>query len=350
MASGIVFDIRRFSIHDGPGIRTAVFFKGCPLACSWCHNPEGMAPLPALVYRANRCIHCGACVLSCPQGAISRPAGAPLMLGKLPGDLLPGNRPNANGAPFVSVGQPELAASREGTAPGLSGDPNGAVLTDRDRCVQCGRCVETCYAEARELAGRAMSVADVLAEVERDVVFYDESHGGVTFSGGEPLLQAGFLLELARACREKGLRTALDTCGFAPWEVLDRVREYIQLFLYDVKLMDDARHRRFTGVSNALILENLRQLAGRGHRIVLRLPLIPGVNDDADNICATGALAAELHIPEVDLLPYHQAGVDKYGRLDMDYALPETRPPATDQVAEVAGMLREFGLRVRVGG
>ena len=300
MTNGIVFDIRRFSIHDGPGIRTTVFFKGCPLSCPWCHNPEGMAPLPALVYRANRCIRCGACIASCPQGAISL--------------------------------------------------QDGAVLTDHSRCLQCGDCAEACYTEARELAGRTMSVAEVVAEIERDTVFYDESGGGVTFSGGEPLLQAGFLLDLARGCREKGLHTALDTCGFAPWEVLDRVREYIQLFLYDVKLIDEARHRRWTGVSNALILENLRRLAAHGHRIVLRLPLIPGVNDDVENVRATGALAVELRIPEVDLLPYHQAGVDKYERLEMDYTLPDTRPPEAQGVEAAAGMLREFALEVKVGG
>jgi pyruvate formate lyase activating enzyme len=300
LVSGIVFDIRRFSIHDGPGIRTAVFFQGCPLACAWCHNPEGMAPEPVMVYRENRCLRCGDCLPACPQGAIT-----------------------------------------------LHDD---TVNTDRERCVRCGACVEACYAGARELAGRTMSVAEVLAEVERDTVFYDESGGGVTFSGGEPLLQADFLLALARACREKGLHTALDTCGFAAWEVLDRVREHIELYLYDVKLIDEVRHRRFTGVSNALILGNLRRLAGHGHRIVLRLPLIPGVNDDAENIRATGALAAELHIPRLDVLPYHRAGVDKYARLGAAYGLSDVSLPGTSQVEVVVGVLRAFGLEVRVGG
>lgn len=300
MTSGIVFDIRRFSIHDGPGIRTAVFFQGCPLACAWCHNPEGMAARPALVYRESRCLRCGACLAACPQGAIA-----------------------------------------------LHDD---AVHTDRDLCIRCGACAEVCYAGARELAGRTMTVAEVLAEIERDTVFYDESGGGVTFSGGEPLLQAEFLLELARACRVRALHAALDTCGFAPWEVLGRVREYIDLFLYDVKLIDEDRHRRCTGVSNALILENLRWLAGLGHRIILRLPLIPGVNDDAGNVRATGALAAALRIPRVDVLPYHRAGVDKYERLGADYALPDARPPTAQEVEAVVEVLQEFGLQVSIGG
>lgn len=300
MTNGLVFDIRRFSIHDGPGIRTAVFFQGCPLSCAWCHNPEGIAPRPALVYRESRCLRCGACVPACPQGAIAL--------------------------------------------------QEGAVYTDRERCLRCGACAEVCYAGARELAGRTMTVAAVLAELERDTVFYDESGGGVTFSGGEPLLQAEFLLELARACRTRGLHTALDTCGFAPWEVLDRVRESIQLYLYDVKLVDEGRHRRCTGVSNAPILENLRRLAGLGQRIILRLPLIPGVNDDAENVRATGALAAELGIAEVDVLPYHRAGEDKYGRLGAEYALPAARPPGGDEVEAVVGVLSAFGLHIGVGG
>lgn len=300
MNKGIIFDLRRFSIHDGPGIRTAVFFQGCPLSCAWCHNPEGIAPRPVLVYRANRCLRCGACLPVCPQGAIA-----------------------------------------------LYDD---GVHTDRDRCIRCGACAAACYTGARELAGRPMTVAEVLAEVERDAVFYDESGGGVTFSGGEPLLQADFLLALARACHEKGLHTALDTCGYAPWEALNRVREYIRLFLYDVKLIDADRHRRCTGVTNALILENLRRLAERGHPIILRLPLIPGVNDDAENVRATGALAAELGISQVDVLPYHRAGVDKYERLGVGYALLDVRPPGTEEVEAVAGALRAFGLEVKVGG
>jgi len=301
LVGGVIFDVKRFSIHDGPGIRTTVFLKGCPLNCWWCHNPEGQAPGPELVLRAGRCIGCGACLEVCPQGAISL--------------------------------------------------DSGVARTDRERCDLCGACVEVCYTGAREVAGREMTVQQVVAEIERDIPFYDQSGGGVTFSGGEPLLQQDFLLALLQACRERGIRTGVDTCGYAPWETLDRVRRLTDLFLWDLKLMDDARHREYTGVSNRLILENVRALSERGHAIFLRLPIIPGVNDDDGNIRQTGAFAAALpHLARVDLLPYHPTGVGKYERLDQVYRLPDTRPPSDGRIEEIVDMLRGFGLQVKIGG
>jgi pyruvate formate lyase activating enzyme len=194
-------------------------------------------------------------------------------------------------------------------------------------------------------------VAQVMAEIERDVAFYDESNGGVTFSGGEPLWQAGFLLALLRACKERDIHSAVDTCGFASWETLDTIREHVDLFLYDLKLMDGAKHREFTGVSNELILKNLQALSQQGHNIVLRVPIIPGINDDDGNIRQTAAFAAALpHLNRVNLLPYHHIGVDKYGRLGKAYGLPETRPPSDERLASIAHTLRAFGLQVHVGG
>jgi len=301
LIKGIVFDIKKFSIHDGPGIRTTVFFKGCPLSCWWCHNPESQAPEPELVFRESRCIRCGTCEVVCAQGAIS-----------------------------------------------WDGD---VVSTDGEKCTLCGDCVEVCYAEAREIAGQEMTVAQVMAEIERDIPFYDESGGGVTFSGGEPLFQLDFLFALLRACKEKEIHTALDTCGFAPWETLDDYREYVDLFLYDLKLIDDAQHRKFTGVSNELILRNLQMLSERGHNIFLRVPIVPGINDDDENIRQTGAFAAALpHLNRVDILPYHPAAVEKYKRLNKIYGLPETRPLSDERIVEIAQILEGFGLQVKIGG
>jgi pyruvate formate lyase activating enzyme len=301
LITGTVFDIKKFSIHDGPGIRTTVFFKGCPLRCWWCHNPESQALGPELMVRANRCIQCEACLSACTHGAISR--------------------------------------------------DSGVISTDAAKCVACGACAEVCYAEARQIVGREMTVAQVVAEIERDVPFYDESGGGVTFSGGEPLLQPGFLLALLRACQEREIHTALDTCGFAPWETLDRVREYVDLFLYDLKLMDDDGHLKFTGVSNELILRNLQALSRRGHNVVVRVPVIPGINDDDENVRRIGTFAAALpSLQRVDLLPYHHAGAQKYHRLHKVYELPDARPPSDGRMAEIGQVLRGFGLHVKIGG
>lgn len=300
MSSGIVFDVRRFSIHDGPGIRTTVFLKGCPLRCAWCHNPESQSTEPELIMRSNRCLRCGACAEACPEDAIRLDLGGP--------------------------------------------------ITDLARCERCGLCVDACFSGARELAGRELTMTQVMAEIERDRPFYDESGGGATFSGGEPLLQPEFLAELLRSCRAGGIHTVLDTCGYAPWAVLDRVRDHVDLFLYDVKTLDDGQHRTLTGVSNRVILNNLRSLSERGHSIILRVPLIPGINDDDGNIRSTGELAASLRsLVRVELLPYHRIGVEKYGRIARPYLLSQIQVPSQERLAEVSHVLRaEFGLQVEI--
>ena len=301
LITGIVFDIKKFSIHDGPGIRTTVFFKGCPLSCWWCHNPESQAPGPELVFWESRCIGCEACLEACDQGAIS-----------------------------------------------WDGD---VISTDGEKCTLCGDCVEVCYAEAREVVGQEMTVAQVMAEIERDIAFYDESGGGVTFSGGEPLLQRDVLLALLQACKEKEIHTAVDTCGFATWETLDGVREHVDLFLYDLKLMDDAKHRKFTGVSNELILRNLQMLSTRGHNIALRVPIIPGINDDDESVRQLGTFAAALpHLNRLGILPYHHAGAEKCNRLHKVYGLLETRPPSDERMAEIGQIMRGLGLQIKIGG
>jgi pyruvate formate lyase activating enzyme len=201
------------------------------------------------------------------------------------------------------------------------------------------------------MVGRMMTVAQVMAEIERDIAFFDESGGGVTFSGGEPLLQPSFLRALAQMCKAKGIHTVVDTCGWATWSVVDSLRPYVDLFLYDLKLMDDERHEEFTGVSNQLILRNLEMLSVSGHAISLRVPIIPGINDDPENVRQIGRFAAALpQAHHVNILPYHHAGVDKYNRLNRAYALPEIQPPTNERMIEIQKLMQEYHLQVKIGG
>jgi pyruvate formate lyase activating enzyme len=312
MLTGMVFDIKKYSINDGPGIRTTVFLKGCPLDCWWCHNPESKSPKPELMYRANHCTLCAECVSACPLGAIEiHPNPIPSPLGR--------------------------------------GDGVRVSTTDRTICDNCGICAETCYNGARELLGRDMTVAQVMKEIERDVPFFDQSKGGVTFSGGEPLMQRKFLAEVLRASRAHDIRTVVDTSGFASWEVFESIRGDVNLFLYDLKSMDDERHKRYTGVSNALILSNLRRLDDEGSCCVVRIPLVPGVNDDEKNLVESGMFLASLrNIQSVDLMGYHEIARGKYEALGMEYRLPEVKAPSVELMQLAAKILEGFGLKVKV--
>ena len=302
MKKGIVFDIKRYAIHDGPGIRTTVFFKGCPLNCWWCHNPEGLILPPELIFKENRCLDgCAECVESCAPGALTR------------------------------VGQ--------------------IIVIDREKCDLCGECVQVCPSEALEIIGREMSVGEVMKEIEKDMIFYDESEGGATFSGGEPLMQPEFLKALLEECKERDIPTALDTCGYAPSEVVDKISDKVDLFLYDIKMMDDKKHIEYTGKSNKPILENLKKLAQQGSLLAVRLPIIPGVNDDKENINKIAEFILTLpSIRDISLLPYHRAGSEKYQRLKKDNRMVETPPLSDQKIAVIKRTLQDFGLRVKVGG
>jgi pyruvate formate lyase activating enzyme len=301
MTTGIIFDIKRYAIHDGPGIRTTVFMKGCPLACRWCHNPEGIDPAPFLAYKKERCIRCGQCVESCPEQA--------------------------------------LRLEPEGVA--FSGPP----------CTHCFTCTEICPCEAREKVGRKVTARELFSEIQKDVPFYDTSGGGVTFSGGEPLMQAEFLIEMLKLCGDEHIHRAVDTSGYANCETLMAVAGHSDLFLYDLKIMDANKHEKFTGVSNRLILDNLVRLAREKIDLIVRIPLIPGVNDDVKNLDRTGSFLNRLPgVEKVHILPYHDFQKAKYTRFEMPYSNDHLALPGRDLLLKAKEHLENFGLEVAIGG
>jgi pyruvate formate lyase activating enzyme len=296
---GLVTNIMRYSVKDGPGLRTTVFLKGCPLACRWCHNPECQSSTIEIVFRENRCIRCGDCIRACPQSAL-----------------------------------------------GLSDDGRPVLIGS---CDACGRCIDACAGEAWDAFGREMTAAQVMEEVLKDRPFFEQSGGGITFSGGEPLLQPEFLLALLRACKAEELHTAVDTCGAADWVVFEKISPYVDLFLYDIKLVDDNRHRQETGVSNRRILDNLRKLTEAKRPVRVRIPIIPGINDDDENLSQTGEFITSLAVvPEVQILPYHETGMEKYRLLNRSITLQNINPPTKDVMAGIAARLRGFGITVAI--
>jgi len=338
--TGTIFDIERFSTHDGPGTRTTVFLKGCFLRCAWCHNPEAIDPHSELMYDEGKCIHCLTCFAACPNDALN------LI------DMTGRKVPPADLSRFAGPG----------------GEP-GMRVYEAANCDCCGDCAAVCYAEALQMVGQTMSVQEAYAEAARDRAFYQRTGGGVTVSGGEPLYQHRFVLGLLRQCREGGLHTALDTTAFGKWEPLATLLEYVDLVLLDLKLMDGDRHRAHTGVDNASILRNAGRLAqhvverertaSTGHPpdntgVWIRVPVIPGINDDAQNLSETARFVREDMVgavKRVELLGYHQLGGAKFERLGRPNPLPEVRPPRPEELRNLAAKLEEqlrgTGIEVR---
>ena len=295
---GHVFDLKRFAVHDGPGIRTTVFLKGCPLKCTWCHNPEAISRTPQIFFRPERCITCLTCVEVCPSGA-------------------------------------QMV------------DDGGTRVYARDACELSGVCVDVCNSGALELAGELMSVEQVMSAVRQDAVFYRQSQGGVTVSGGEPLLQGAFATALLRACNEEGIHTAVDTCGQLQWSTLEEAVPYTSMFLYDVKDMLPERHKANTGVSNERIVDNLQRLSGTGVPIEIRMVIVPGDNDSDEQIEAAGELLGGLaNITGVRLLAYHSMAGSKYAALDMPNTLPRVESPDAERLAAIGDQLEAHGLKV----
>jgi len=296
---GLVFNIQRFSVHDGPGIRTTVFMKGCPLSCHWCSNPESQDFGPQLMTRDIKCTGCGACAALCSRGAISR---------------------NATGVREI----------------------------DWDQCDQCLQCVDACIFGALHRCGEEMTVQTVLDEVLSDRLFYKNSGGGVTVSGGEPLLQSEFVAELLRSCKQEGLHTAIDTTGYVAWQNIQAVLSSVDLFLWDIKHLDPMEHKRTTGVGNRLILENLRR-ASEFARIWLRVPLIDGFNDSEDHIKQVIDLAMETGAEKISLLPYHEGGRSKNEQIGRSYPFFGAQAPTDGNVARLRELITRNGIEVGIG-
>ncbi len=296
---GIIFNIQRYSIDDGPGVRTTVFFKGCPLSCLWCSNPESQNPRPVVTYRYTSCIRCGTCVKTCPLGIIT-----------------------------------------------LEED---GVHIDREACDMCGKCVEECVQEALRISGEKMTVDEVFNIVKRDSDFYKVSGGGVTASGGEILMQADFITELFKRCREEDIHTCADTTGFGKKEAMEKVLTYSDLVFFDLKHMDPIEHEKLCGQSNDLILNNLALVVEKEVPMVIRVPLIPGFNNSDENIEAIAKTVAGFtkEVP-VNILPYHGYGANKYRMIDKTYQLEDVETPAEEELDRARQIIESYGLKCEI--
>ncbi len=302
MQSGLIFDIKRYSINDGPGIRVTIFFKGCPLHCTWCHNPESISPHVQKMYNAEKCIGCKSCVEACPENAC------------------------------------ELT-------------PEG-IATNTALCNYCGICADVCPTKATEMSGKIATVAKIISIVEKERVFFDQSNGGVTFSGGEPLMQPAFLMALLDQLRGASIHRTVDTTGFVKKETLLEVAKRTDHFLYDLKMFNSKRHKQWTGVENIIILENLKLLAETGASINIRIPLVKGLNDDDHNVEQTAAFVASLagEKKHVSILPYHTIMAGKHKKLGHDFDGGNMFEPGNKELTDIIDKFSDHGLKASVGG
>jgi pyruvate formate lyase activating enzyme len=296
---GLIFDIQRFSLHDGPGIRSTVFLKGCPLSCLWCHNPESLDPRREVFYDKDSCINCLECLSSCGKEALS-----------------------------------------------ISGD---VLHFDKAKCDACGDCTHICPTDALVMIGREMAATDVASIIMRDKVFYDTSKGGVTISGGEPMMQANFVAALVQELRQMDISVALDTCGYAPFSDYEKILAYVDIILFDLKSVDDVKHMEFTKRSNRLIKDNFKRLINLGRRVFVRVPLIPGFNDDADSIKELSAFIKSCGTPEeVDILPFNMLAKQKYLKFGIDYRFNRHEQVSQNRIEEAARIFTNDGFKVSV--
>jgi len=298
---GCVFNIQNYSVHDGPGIRTIIFLKGCPLKCRWCCNPESQNPNPELAYNSNKCIgitECFRCQEVCDVAAISEAA-------------------------------------------------DGKILIDRKKCTQCFRCVSVCPSKALHVFGQMMSAREILESLNEESIFYDRSGGGITVSGGEPFIQIDFLEELFKEAKHRHIDVTVETAGYTEWENFQRVSKYMKIILFDIKCMDPKKHKEFTGVSNELILQNFKQLRAEypDLKILVRTPLIPGFNDTEEDIKAILEFIKNMFNVKYELLPYHRLGQQKYGYIGREYCMPDVKID-DKTVRKLRELVKEYKLSV----
>jgi pyruvate formate lyase activating enzyme len=292
---GVIFNIQRYCLHDGSGIRTTIFFKGCPLRCAWCANPESIYSKPQLLVMPSKCIKCKRCLKACKNNALSDKG------------------------------------------------------RDKKKCVVCGTCAKECPTGALEITGEDLTIAEVLKEVLKDITFYNCSNGGITFSGGEPLYQPEYAYSLAKAIKMNYLNLSIETSGYAKWQEIERILMQMDEILYDIKMMDSEKHRQFTGVQNQLILENAEKSSKLGIKMIIRVPLIGGVNDSEENIRDTANFANSIGVKELHLLPYHRFGETKYNKIgkkiNTDFYKPEDK-----WINKLLDIIRSYGIITRSGG